>query len=790
MTRETCMPASTSSLRLRRAPLAWLAPTLALALVACGTAGRFRDAEHLFASGEYAQATAEYRRIAEANPDNVRYRETWLLKRREALDVLFRRADSARASGNLSEAESLYQAALQVEPGNAVALEWLRRLGDMRRHAELLVKIDEQIAAGQLDPAEAMLRTVLAENPDNLRAQNSQERLRAAREAEKATAAAAGLDAGFTKPVTLEFRDVPVRVAFDVLSKASGINFVYDQEVRPDLKVSVFLRKTPLNEAVRLIGLSTQLETRVLNANTMLVYPNTPAKVADYRELSVRSFYLANADAKKVAEALKTLLKTESIVVDEKLNLLVMRDSPEAIALAEKVVALQDIGEPEVMLDVDVMEIKKSTLVDLGIGVPQEFGVSVGGGDPNNTSNRITLDALKSLSQADVRVNVPSVAVKLRDEHTNARILANPKIRVKSHEKASVLIGDKVPVITSTSTSTGFQSESVNYVDVGLKLEVEPSVYAGDEVSIRINLEVSNLVREIQSSQGTLAYQIGTRSAQTVLRLRDGETQVLAGLINKEDRKVGGGWPGLSRFPVLDRIFGSTKDDHQDTEIVLSITPHLVRGIHRADFQDLQFASGTATNLGGGAVMHAAAPEQAPAAAPADGADATALPEADTAPVQPLPSQANPPALSPEPVPAPATGTPGVLLDWSVPADVRVGEQFTAVLNVSALRPLEQLPVLVGFDPKVLQVVSVEEGSFMAQGGGRSSMSKQVNLSDGKVTATVVREGSAVTGQGTLLQVTFKALVPAQAAIRLLSATPGPDAAGPARLADATVRIQ
>jgi general secretion pathway protein D len=787
MTQEPRMPAPTFRLR-----PALLAPVLLLALAACGTAGQYREAQQLYDAGEYAKATAEYQRIAEANPGNVRYRETWLIKRREALDVLFRRAESARASGNLSEAESNYQAALQVEPGNPLALEWLRRLGDMRRHAEQLVQVDELIAAGELVRAEALLRPVLAENPDNLRAQNSQERLRAARAAEKAKAAASGLDSGFTKPVTLEFRDVPVRVAFDVLSKASGINFVYDQDVRPDLKVSVFLRKTPLDEAVRLIGLSTQLETRVLNANTMLVYPNTAAKVADYRELDVRSFYLANADAKKVAESIKTLLKTESIVVDEKLNLLVMRDSPEAIALAEKLVALQDIGEPEVVLDVDVLEIKKSTLLDLGIGVPQEFGLSVGGGDPNSTGNRLSLEDLRHLTGDDIKVTVPSVAVKLRDEHTNARILANPKIRVKSHEKANVLIGDKVPVITTTQTATGFNSESVSYVDVGLKLDVEPSVYSGDEVSIRIGLEVSNLVREVSTAQGTLAYQIGTRSAQTVLRLRDGETQVLAGLINKEDRKVGGGWPGLSRFPVLDRIFGSTKNDHQDTEIVLSITPHLVRGVRRADMEDLQFPSGTATNLGGGAVVRTDAEEMAPAtngATPAAGA--TAQPEANAAPVQPLPSQANPPASAPAPEASADAGAPGVLLDWSVPADVRVGEQFTAVLNVSALRPIEQLPLLVGFDPKLLQVVSVEQGSFMVQGGGRSSLTKQVDISGGKVTATVVREGSAVTGQGTLLQVTFKALAPAgAAAIRLLSATPGPESAGPARVADAAVRIE
>jgi general secretion pathway protein D len=765
---------------------------LTLALGACGSAGRFREADKLFEQGQYVEATQRYRAVADAEPKNVRYQQTFLLRRREALDTLFRNAERERQSGNLSAAESLYQTALQVEPGNASAQEWLRRLGDMRRHGEQLVKADELIAAGKLGPAETIVRAVLAEAPENLRAQNSLERIRAAVATQHASDPD-NLDARFAKPVTLEFRDVPVRVAFDVLGKASGINFVYDQDVRPDLKVSVFLRKTPLDEAIRMIGLSTQLETRVLNANSILVYPNTPQKVSDYRQLSVRSFYLQNADAKKVAETLKAILKAETVVVDEKLNLLVIRDTPEAIRLAEKLIALQDIGEPEVMLDVEVLEIKRAHMVDMGIGLPNEIGLSVGP-TGNGQTPGLTLEGLHGLGASGIGVTIPTTTVKLHDESSDARILANPKIRVKSKEKASVLIGDKVPVITSTSTSTGFLSESVNYVDVGLKLEVEPSVYSGDEVSIKINLEVSNLVREIRSQGGTLSYQIGTRNAQTVLRLKDGETQILAGLINEEDRKLGNGWPGLARFPVLDRIFGTRKSDKQNTEIVLSITPHLIRGVHRADLDEMEFESGTATNLRAGRATAAADHDAGSDEAATDATDAPAaegaLPTVDvgSGPIAPVVPSGAPAA----PAAPPAAGsTQTLLFDWSAPPEVRVGEQFTAVLNLSALHAIEQLPVLIGFDPKVLQVVSVEEGTFMAQGGGRSTFSQQVNLSDGKLTATAVREGTAVSGQGSLLQVTFKALTPAESTqLRLLSASPAPAEAGVARLAEVAIRIR
>ncbi|WP_342316929.1 secretin N-terminal domain-containing protein [Lysobacter sp. FW306-1B-D06B] len=750
----------------------------AVLLAGCGAAGQFRKADRLFEDGDYVQAVAQYEAVSAASPHDVRYRQQYLFKKRLALETLFRDGERARQQGNFAQAEGAYQTILQIEPGNSAAQEWLRRLAAMRRHNEELMKIDELIAAGEPDQAEERVRDVLAEAPDNLRAQNSLDRIRTAVASKKAREDTLGEQ--FRKPVTLEFRDVPVKTAFEVLSNASGINFVYDQDIRPDLKVTVFLRKTPLDEAIRMIGLSTNLETRPLNNNSVMVFPRTPQKISDYRQLNIRTFYLANAQAKTVAETLKTILKSENLVVDEKLNMLVMRDSPDAIRLAERLVALQDIGEPEVVLDVEVLEVKRSSLLDMGISLPDEIAFSVVG--PGQTSTALPISQLRNLNSDSIFATVPNATVKLHDERSDAKILANPKIRVKSKEKASILIGDKVPVITSTSTSTGFVSETVNYVDVGLKLEVEPAVYAGDEVSIKVSLEVSNLVREIVTKSGTLSYQIGTRNAQTVLRLKDGEMQILAGLINKEDRQVANGWPFISRFPILNRIFGTQKDDVQNTEIVLSIRPRLVRGVRHAGLDEMEFESGTASYLRGRNGAPPAEPEvQAPAATAPTGAGAaspgaavpSALPSDAPAQAQPLPPSSN------------------VLLDWAVPGEVRAGEQFTAVLNISALKAIEQLPVLIGFDPKVLQVVGIEEGMFMSQGGGQSTLTQQVNLSDGKIVATATRQGTAVSGQGTLLQINFRALAAADRTdVRVLSATPAPEQVGPARTASVAIKVR
>lgn len=740
-------------------------------LSGCASQQQFRSGERAFAQGSYVEAVQQYRAASDGAPDNVRYRQVYLRKRGEALAALTAQADGYLTSGDLAQAEGAYQQALQIDPNNVFLRDRQRALNMRRQHDTQIARVDELIGAGKLPEAERLVALVLAEDPRNKRALNSKERIDAASFQRKVEE---GLDGRFRKPVTLEFKDVPAKVIFDVLAKASGINFVYDPEVRPDLKASVSLRETPMDEAIRMICLSTQLETRLLNANSMLVFPSTPQKISDYRPLSVRSFFLSNADAKTVADSLKAILKTESIVVDEKLNMIVMRDSAEAIALAEKLVALHDIGDPEVTLDVEVLEVKRTALVDAGLSLPTTIGVSVKGAD--QASEWMNIDQLRALNSGSVLANIPNASLSLSEDRTNTKILANPKIRVQSRQKAKVLIGDKVPVITSTSTSTGFVSETVNYIDVGLKLEVEPSVYASDDVTIKVNLEVSSLVREIVTQSGTLSYQIGTRNAETTLRLRDGETQVLAGLINKEDRKTASGLPWISRFPVLDRIFGTNKSDKQDTEIVLSITPHLVRGIGRSSIGQLQFESGTATRLGGEGDMRAAAsdaPEDRPAAAPDGPVIAPVISPVDAA-AEPL---------------NPSTEA-SVVLGWQVPTEVKTGEQFTALLNLSASHPIDQVPVMLGFDPHVLQVVGVEEGQFMNQGGGQSSLTKEVNLSDGRIVATVVRQGSAIAGQGTLLRVNFKAMAAAtRTEIQILSAQVHP-AHAQVRLANASMSVR
>jgi general secretion pathway protein D len=278
--------------------------------------------------------------------------------------------------------------------------------------------------------------------------------------------------------------------------------------------------------------------------------------------------------------------------------------------MAEKLVANQDLADAEVMLEVEVLEVGRTLLSQIGIQWPSSVAVGLVGAA--GVAGQLTGTEARNLTSDLVRVTVndPLIALTLRETAGRTNVLANPRIRVRNKEKARIHIGDKVPVITTTAGATGFVSESVNYLDVGLKLEVEPQVTLEDDVGIRVGLEVSNISQEVKSSAGTVAYQVGTRNAATTLRLHDGETQILAGLINDEDRRSAIQVPGLAQLPVVGRLFQARNDAANKTEIVLLITPRVIRNIERPGPALEHFNSGTELDVGGAAA--AAGPASIP----------------------------------------------------------------------------------------------------------------------------------------------------------------------------------
>jgi general secretion pathway protein D len=644
---------------------------LAALLSACAGNPAFKEGNALLDAGQIDQGLAKLEQAAHEDPHNAEYRITLLNRKLKLVNALNSRADTLRFKGQSDEAEQLYQKALSIDGNNAVARQGLNALAQDRRQRQTLADAETLLQRGDdasLSQAQELLRPLLVERPNQRDAMRLKTRISDAQA--RLHPASGRLAAAYRKPVTLEFRDAPLRSVFDFIGKVSNLNFVFDRDVDPNLRATISVRDTSIEEAIGMLLSANQLAQTVTGTRSVAIYPNNPQKVKDYQQLVVRTFFLANSDVKTAAFALKTLLKARDIVTDERIGTIMMRDTPEMIRMAERIIEVQDVADPEVMLEVEVLEVKRTRGQELGVRWPDSAGFTllgsgaggvIGGGTTSSTGGTVsTAPTINGLRVADLgRINgeniglaLGSLTINANKTDTDSNILANPRIRVRNKDKAKVLIGDRVPVITVT-TNQGVSSDSVNYVDVGLKLDVEPNVYLDDEVAIKINLEVSSVVKEIVSKSGTSAYQIGTRTAATVLRLKDGETQVLAGLISDEDQSTANKVPGLGELPMLSRLFGSQKDDSTRSEIVLSITPHVLRAITRPELSVAEFNSGTEADIGGRgaagsmlAAVPAAADTPAPPASPMTGGGSDMAGDAQP-PAAPSPDPASQPLQNP-----------------------------------------------------------------------------------------------------------------------------------------------
>ncbi|MNS03126.1 Type IV pilus biogenesis and competence protein PilQ precursor [compost metagenome] len=732
--------------------------SISLLLSGCAAQMAYRDGQQLVAAGKSEESLIKFQEALEKDPREAEYKLAYIQTRNKLISDLVSEGEHLARSGNSTEAEKVYRRALSIDPNSERARVGLQMIEVAIRHALIYKEAEDAWAKKETAIAQEKLRTILAEEPKHEKAIALNKIIQAT--IKKNVTTESFLAAAYRKPITIEFKDVALKQLFEVISRVSGLNFVFDKDVKADQKTSIFLKNSNIESAIHFALLSNQLEIQILDANTILIYPNTSAKLKDYQELLVKTFFLTNADAKSVANTLKTILKSKDIVIDEKLNMVIVRDSPEAIRLAEKLVSLHDVAEPEVMLEVEILEVKRTRLLELGVRWPETLSLSP---LPSTSGGTLTVQDIRNLNGSRIGVAIPSTKINVRKEDSDTKILANPRIRARNHEKAKIMIGDRIPNITTTSTATGFVSESINYLDVGLKLEVQPTIYLDNDVGISISLEVSNIVSQFQTKSGSFAYQIGTRNATTVLRLKDGENQVLAGLINDEDRQNANKVPGLGEIPVIGRLFGSTNNDNQKTEIVLSITPRLVRNIRRPESTQSEFRSGTDSSfrIRPDTVSNPVAPSpvktdvQSPELVIPHGSSLDKEKVAD---------------LSGGKKPAAVVGE-HAQLDWQGPSSIKSGDTFSVQLQLQSGQPITSLPLVVGFDNKVLQVASVVEGNFLKQGNGQTSFASRVS-SDGQILITGTRSGSGgAASLGSVATITFRALTTAPvSSIQLVTA--------------------
>ena len=596
-----------------------------LVITACAENPVYRSGMQLVGEGRTEEGLAQLELAMRQAPQNVEYRSVYYRQRDLAVAQWLAQAETARLSNDNELADSLYRRVLRLHPDNMRAKAGIDQLATDRRHKDLVADADVLLKKNDRAGATQKIRSVLAENPNHRDALAVQRRIDEARV--QGTLAAKTLKPDLRRPISLDFREATLQAIFEAISRSSGVNYVFDRDMRPDLRATIQLKNKNIDDAVRILLVANNLEQKVLDEDTVIIYPNTPAKHAEYRELTVKAFHLANADVQQVLTMIRTILKTQYLAYDEKRNLLVMRDTPEAIRAAEKLVALQDSAEPEVMLELEVLEVSQTRLETLGVRWPTQVGASVVGAA--GTAGSITLPEYLNRTSSLVRLSItdPALLVNFKKTDTDTNVLANPRIRVRNRESAKVHIGERVPVITTIATANVGTSESVSYLDVGLQLQLEPTIYLEDEVAIKIGLEVSNITSTITRASGTQVYTLGTRNAATILRLKNNETQILAGLIQTSERRTTDKVPGLAALPIVGRLFRNNDDNNSKTEIVLLITPRIVRNIVRPDADIAEFASGTDAGLGGGAggarppppmqIAPAPKPPATPAPAPA-----------------------------------------------------------------------------------------------------------------------------------------------------------------------------
>lgn len=730
-------------------------------LSGCATYWTERRADKLITQGQTGEGVSLLQGLSRKDP--AEYRLKYIEARDKATRELMQKAQMARRQGRADEALAAYQEILKYDTQHADASQGLALIARDQRATLGLAEAKAALDKSDHATALPLLHEILIENPMHPEARQLRQSLDLQRNREMMTEPV--LKAALKKPVSLEFRSASIQVVFEALSQSSGVSFIFDRDVKTDARTTIFTKNTSVEDALNLVIKTNQLSQKVLNDSTLLIYPSTSDKEKQYEDLIMRTFYLGSVDPKKMQDMVRTLIAPKSMYVDENLKMLVVRDNLNVIETVERLIGTYDLANPEVTLEVEILEVSSDGSLNVGIQYPDQVQASVSGAAAK--AGQLTIDELENLNRNSFQLFLPDplVVLNLKQSSGKARTLANPRIRVSNHEKAKVLVGDKVPVITTTVNQTSSAAtESVSYLDVGLKLEVQPEIHINNDVSINISLEVSNIVKEIKSTSGLLTYQIGTRNANTTLRLRDGETQVLAGLIKDEQRDSASHFPGLGKIPLIGRLFSNETNAENRSEIVLLITPHVVRSLAMPSAHFLEFSSGTGNQASTQSLRLTPAARYSTS-------DKKLLDVAKKDAVVPMAAETEvasitPVAVAPARVEEKASSTlqqhidPAIAhirLDMVAPAQISVNKEFTLALMLTG-QPFDGMAFEIAFDQPGIELVRMMPVAITEAFAAKQS-EQSIQVTVGKMTAS---------SSGPLAMLTFKATQPSAVPANIL----------------------
>jgi general secretion pathway protein D len=699
--------------------------------------GIYEKAEDAEARQNYEAAYDLYKQAYDLKPKDLRYRTSFERMRSRAAQEIVHRGQVLREQGQLQEAVAEFQKAMQIDPSLFIAQQELKNTLQMIHDKEN----PPPQAAG---PPPGLERRI------------------------KEAGGPVELVPISNTPLTIKATD-DSKVIYETVGKIAGINVLFDPDYT-SRRIKVELNGVTLEEALEITALESKTFWRPVTGNTIFVAQDNPAKRKELEQSVLKTFYLTNlsqpTELQDVVNAIRAVLDVQRVQQLLSQNALVVRGTPDQIALAEKLVDDLDKARPEVIVDIAVLQISKDRSRTLGFSPPTSATVTlqanVNTGTTSTTttttsstasSNGLELNTLGSLNATDFQVSIGTANLSAVMGDSDTKMLQNPQVRALDNQKATLKIGERVPVATG-SFQPGIGGVGINplvntqfqYLDVGVNIDVTPHVHGDRDVTLKISMEISSVVG--QSSIGGISQPIiGQKKVEHEIRLRDGEPSMIGGILDDSETKSLAGIPGLTQIPIMKYLFGQTTQDHEQDETVFVITPHVVRGSMVSELNQRQLDIGTANTI---SLRHISKPA---VVAPATQNPAGQAPGGQT-PVNPAPSQQpSTPGTNPA-----GAGATNFLFDPGQITAVK-GNTFVVNLLISGAQNVYSVPVQMNYDPAKLQLVNVSNGGFLSQDGQAVALVHREDETTGTLQVTATRPPGAggVSGQGAVVILTFQA---------------------------------
>ena len=739
--------------------------SLVLALIFAAAAadrakGLYRKAKDAEARQNYEQAYDLYKQAYDLKPTDLSYRTSYERLRFLAAASHVHRGQLQREAGQLDAALGEFQKAAEIDPSSAIARQELKRTQQM------------------IDAAKATPSKSTAKPPSFLQKRIEQ----AGGPVELAPIS--------NVPINLKMTE-DTKVIYETVGKLAGINVLFDPDYT-SRRVKIELNNVSLEEALQIIAVESKTFWRPVTPNTIFVAADNPSKRKDLEQSVIKTFYLANlsqpTELQDVVNTLRQILEIQRIQPLPTQGSIVVRGTPDQVALAQKLVSDLDRPKPEVIVDVAIMQINRDKSKTLGISPPTSGSVALQNNlttttttpsqtgqtgvvtqGTTGTSNNISLNTLGNLNATDFSVTISQATATALFSDSSTKLIQKPQIRAVDGQKASLKIGQRVPVATG-SFQPGIGGVGINplvntqfqYLDVGVNIDITPKVQSSGEVTLKITMEVSEVDGNTNIG-GITQPIIGQRKIEHEVRLKEGEVNMLGGMMEDQQTKSLSGFPGLAQIPLFKYLFSQTTTEHRETETVFVLIPHVVR---RNDFTELNEAAldiGTASAIQLHRVSHAPAPSPA-------GQTGNAIPPEQPG-MRPVPNAQAPAAQAPAPAPAGNPGPGGSASFSFEPAAITQPKGATFAVNVmlSNAQNAYSVPLQVSYDPKLLQVLNVSNGDLLARDGQAVALVHRDDESSGtlQITATRPPGVAGISGQGSIVTVTFMAKATGQATLAI-----------------------